>query len=135
FVALLCGACLAVSGVLLQSVMRNPLADAGIIGISAGSGFAAILVTAFLPALFFYTPLFAVIGGLTACFLVYLFSWKSGLQPLRLILVGVAINAMFTGFNHVLGSIGGSSSANQIANSTFNMKTWQDVEILLLYGG
>ena len=135
FVAMLCGAALAVSGVLLQSVMRNPLADAGVIGISAGAGFASLLVTAAVPALFFYMPVFAVMGGLLACFLVYLFSWKSGLQPLRLILVGVAINAVFTGFNHVLGSFGRSSSMNQIASSTFNMKTWQDVDMILLYGG
>jgi len=135
FVAMLCGAALAVSGVLLQSVMRNPLADAGVIGISAGAGFAGLLVTAVFPALFFYIPLFAVMGGLLACFLVYLFSWKSGLQPLRLILVGVAINAAFTGFNHVLGSFGGSSATSRITSSTFHMKTWQDVEMILLYGG
>jgi iron complex transport system permease protein len=135
FVAMLCGAALAVSGVLLQSVMRNPLADAGVIGISAGAGFAGLLVTAVFPALFFYIPLFAVMGGLLACFLVYLFSWKSGLQPLRLILVGVAINAAFTGFNHVLGSFGGSSATSWITSSTFHMKTWQDVEMILLYGG
>lgn len=135
FVAMLCGAALAVSGVLLQSVMRNPLADAGVIGISAGAGFAGLLVTAFFPILFFYIPMFAVLGGLLACLLVYLFSWKSGLQPLRLILVGVAINAAFTGFNHILVLISGSGSMSQLTTSTLNMKTWQDVEMIALYGG
>ncbi|WP_256758434.1 iron ABC transporter permease [Cohnella sp. WQ 127256] len=136
FVAMLSGAALAVSGVLLQSVMRNPLADAGVIGISAGAGFASLIVTAVFPALFFFNPLFSVIGGLFACFLVYLFSWKSGLQPLRLLLVGVAINAMFTGFNQVFSSFGSSSSsAGRTAISTFNMQTWQNVDILLIYVG
>jgi iron complex transport system permease protein len=136
FVAMLTGAALAVSGVLLQAVMRNPLADAGVIGISAGAGFASVIVTAAFPALFFFMPLFSVIGGVFACFLVYLFSWKSGLQPLRLLLVGVAINAMFTGFNQAFSSIGSSgSSAGQIAFSTFNMQKWQNVDILLIYAG
>jgi len=136
FVAMLCGAALAVSGVLLQSVMRNPLADAGIIGISAGAGFASVMMTAVFPALFYFMPLFSVMGGLLACFLVYLFSWKSGLQPLRLLLVGVAINAVFTGFNQVFGALGGSaSSIRQTASSSFNMQTWGNVDILLIYAG
>lgn len=132
-VAMLTGATLAVSGVLLQSVMRNPLADAGIIGISAGAGFVSVVIASTWPMLFFYMPLFSVLGGLFACFLVYLFSWKSGLQPLRLILIGVAINAVFTGFNQVLSYQ--ESSVNQAASSIFNMKTWDDVQIILLYGG
>lgn len=107
-VAIMSGAALAVSGVLLQSVMRNPLADAGVIGISAGAGFVSVLTVMIWPMLFFWMPLFSVIGGLIACFLVYTFSWRSGLQPLRLILVGVAINALFTGLNQLLSFRGGS---------------------------
>lgn len=134
FVAMLCGAALAVSGVLLQSVMRNPLADAGIIGISAGAGFASMMVTAIFPALFFFAPLFTVAGGLLACFLVYLFSWRSGLQPLRLLLVGVAINAVFTGLGQALGSFANpGSAASQLSFSTFNLQTWDNVYILLVY--
>ncbi len=49
----------AVAGVLFQAVLKNPLADPGIIGISSGASFMAVLVTAFLPALYFFTPLFA----------------------------------------------------------------------------
>lgn len=134
FVAMLCGGALAVSGVLLQSVMRNPLADAGIIGISAGAGFASTIVTAVFPTLFFFAPLFTVIGGVLACFLVYLFSWRSGLQPLRLLLVGVAINAVFTGLNQAFGSLANpGSAAGQVGLSTFHLQTWDNVYILLLY--
>lgn len=55
-VALFAGAALSVSGVLLQSVMRNPLADAGIIGISSGAAFVQLFIVAFFPTLFFMTP-------------------------------------------------------------------------------
>ena len=66
FISMLAGAAIAVSGVLFQAVLKNPLADPGIIGISSGAGFAAVLITAFAPTLFFLTPLFAFLGGVAA---------------------------------------------------------------------
>lgn len=80
FIALLGGAAMAVSGVLLQAVMKNPLADPGIIGISSGASLVAVLITAFFPALFFFTPMFAFIGGMIAFALVYSLSYKGGLH-------------------------------------------------------
>ena len=66
FIAILGGAATAVSGVLLQAVMKNPLADPGIIGISSGASLTAVLITAFVPALYYFTPLFAFLGGMLA---------------------------------------------------------------------
>ena len=54
FIAMIGGAATAVSGVLLQAVMKNPLADPGIIGISSGASLAAVLITAFVPSLYFF---------------------------------------------------------------------------------
>ena len=54
-ISILAGAAVAVSGVLFQAVLKNPLADPGIIGISSGASFAAVLVTAFAPSLYFFT--------------------------------------------------------------------------------
>ncbi|HIW33342.1 MAG TPA: iron ABC transporter permease [Candidatus Paenibacillus intestinavium] len=134
-VSIMTGAALAVSGVLLQAVMRNPLADAGVIGISSGAGFVSVLIATLSPTLIFWMPAFSVIGGLVACFLVYLFSWRSGLQPLRLILVGVAINAMFSGLSQLFNYRGSYAvgNVNQAVSSMFSMKTWNDVEMILLY--
>jgi len=135
-VALFAGAALSVSGVLLQSVMRNPLADAGIIGISSGAAFVQLFIISFFPALFFMTPLFAFIGGAFACFLVFALSWKSGLSPLKLILVGIAINAMFTGLAEAFISFGGSLnvSASSVIGSNLTMRTWKDVTTITMYG-
>ena len=58
-IAVFAGAALSVAGVLLQAVMRNPLADPGIIGVSAGASFMSILMIALFPTLFFFVPLFA----------------------------------------------------------------------------
>ena len=135
FIAMVGGAATAVSGVLLQAVIRNPLADPGIIGVNAGASLAAILVTAFVPTLFFFTPLFAFAGGLIAFALVYSLSWKGGLSPLRIILVGVAVGAMFTGISAALDSGTGSSmsSVTSIVDANITMKTWSDFWTLLGY--
>src|SRR5699024_2064902 len=134
-IALFAGAALAVSGVLLQAVMRNPLAEPGIIGVSSGAAFISILMVTLFPMLFFYTPLFAFIGGAFAFVLVYLFSWKSGLNPLRMILIGVAINAVFTGLTELFSASGqgGITSDISVTTSTLSMKTWADVEIMVIY--
>ena len=135
FIAMLGGAATAVSGVLLQAVMKNPLSDPGIIGFSSGASLAAVLITAFFPSLFFFTPLFAFLGGMIAFLLVYSLSYKGGLSPLRIILVGVAVNAMFTGLMSAFNSGTGSnySGVASIVNANITMKTWDDFHTLLIW--
>ncbi len=134
-IAMTGGAATAVSGVLLQAVMKNPLADPGIIGISSGASLMAVLITAFAPSLFFVTPLFAFLGGMAAFLLVYSLSWKDGLSPLRIILVGVAVNAALTGLMNAFNSGTGStfSGAANIVNGNITMKTWGDFTTLIVY--
>ena len=128
-ISMLAGAAIAVSGVLFQAVLKNPLADPGIIGISSGASFAAVLITAFAPTLF------AFLGGVIAFVLVYSLSWKGGLSPLRIILVGVAVDAMFTGLSSALNSMNGGnmSGVAAIVNGNITMKTWDDVKTLVPY--
>ena len=56
-IAIFGGAAMALSGLLLQAVMRNPLADPGVLGISSGAGVVASAILLFVPKLVFYTPL------------------------------------------------------------------------------
>ena len=134
-ISLLAGAAVAVSGVLFQAVLKNPLADPGIIGISSGAGFFAVLVTAFLPTMYFLTPIVACAGGLLAFIMVYTLSWKGGLSPLRIILVGVAVDALFTGLSNSFNSMSGGnlSGVASIVNGNITMKTWDDVGTLFPY--
>lgn len=90
----LVGGSLAAAGTILQGVMRNPLASPGIIGVSAGGGLGGILVMLVLPQ-FGYLLVPAAFGGaLVTAVLVYLLAWKRGVNPVRLILAGVAVSAM-----------------------------------------
>lgn len=92
-VAMLVGANLAVSGALLQGVMRNPLADPHLIGVSSGAGLFGIFLLVVVPQYdHFLTPA-AFIGATLAAFIIYLLSWKDGVSPLRIVLAGVAVSA------------------------------------------
>ncbi|WP_059104630.1 FecCD family ABC transporter permease [Shouchella shacheensis] len=101
-IALLIGAGLATSGAILQSLSRNELADPGILGINAGAGLAVVLFIYFFQGSYaslgnsvFLLPMFAFGGALTAAFLIYTIAWKKGVTPVRLILVGIGLNAGF----------------------------------------
>src|SRR5699024_6769735 len=133
-IALFAGASLSVAGVLLQAVMRNPLAEPGIIGVSSGASFFAGLFVTLVPSAYFYAPLVSLIGGGIAFLLVYTLSWKNGLDPLRMILIGIAINALFTSFNQVLHFMGGLTvGGSDAATSNLAMRQWTDVSTMSVY--
>ncbi|WP_019534373.1 iron chelate uptake ABC transporter family permease subunit [Paenibacillus ginsengihumi] len=90
----LVGMCLAIAGCLLQGVMRNPLADPGLIGVSSGAGLAAIVIMIIFPQLMPLVPLAAFAGAIGAVFVTYSLAWKGGASAMRLVLSGVAINAL-----------------------------------------
>jgi iron complex transport system permease protein len=91
----LVGSSLALSGAVLQGVLRNPLADPGIIGVSAGAGLVAVAVMIIEPQWVGFIPWGAFLGALTTALLVMGFTWGAGgSSPLRLVLAGVALNAL-----------------------------------------
>lgn len=92
-VAALVGINLAVSGAILQGVMRNPLADPQIIGISSGAGLSAIIILILFPQHVQFVPIVAFIGAMVAAISIYVIAWKDGIKPNRVILAGVAVSA------------------------------------------
>lgn len=92
-VGALVGANLAVSGAILQSVMKNPLADPGIVGVSSGAGIAGVIMLIFLPEESLLLTPVAFIGAMLSAVAVYALAWKKGIRPNRIILAGVAVNA------------------------------------------
>lgn len=133
--AVLIGANLAVSGVLLQSVMKNPLADPGITGVSSGASVAAIIILLLMPQLLGALPLFAFVGGAIACALVFIMAWKNGLRPERIVLAGVAINTILGGFISLLSTLFSDRIQSAILwlNGSLATKTWSHVDMLFLY--
>lgn len=93
-IAILVGSCLAASGALLQGVMKNPLADPGIIGVSSGAGLAAIITMVLFPQLSYLLPVAAFVGALITSLIIYLLAWDKGTATVKIILAGVAANAL-----------------------------------------
>ncbi|MCR8657353.1 FecCD family ABC transporter permease [Paenibacillus endoradicis] len=102
-VTLLAGMALALSGSILQSVTRNDLADPGIIGIHSGAGIGVALFYLYVPtqilSLTFLLPLAAFGGAVITAIIIYIFSYERGvgLQPIRLILIGVGFSMALSG--------------------------------------
>ncbi|MDO0930918.1 iron chelate uptake ABC transporter family permease subunit [Streptomyces sp. DG2A-72] len=91
------GAALGLAGALMQALTRNPLADPGILGVTAGASFAIVLAVGVLGLGSFYGYVwFAFAGALVASVLVFLLGrlGRSGLTPVKLALAGVAVTAL-----------------------------------------
>ncbi|HED5643785.1 TPA: iron ABC transporter permease [Enterobacter cloacae] len=93
--AMVTGAALGVAGVLLQSVIRNPLGEPHILGLNAGAALAVVLTSALGFILPFGRPLIAAVGAAALFMLVLTFSssGRTGLTPMKITLCGVAMSA------------------------------------------
>ncbi|MEL4869827.1 iron ABC transporter permease [Pantoea agglomerans] len=93
--AMVTGAALGVAGVLLQSVIRNPLGEPHILGLNAGAALAVVLTSALGMTLPFGRPLVAAAGAAALFLLVLMFSssGRTGLTPMKVTLCGVAMSA------------------------------------------
>lgn len=92
--ATLSGAALALAGAATQAVCRNPLAEPGLLGVTAGAGVGAVAVlTVVGSTALWLVNASALTGALIASALVYLISWRGGLDSIRLVLVGVGVAA------------------------------------------
>jgi ferric hydroxamate transport system permease protein len=92
--ALVAGAALALAGATVQAVCRNPLAEPGILGITAGAGLGAVILLTVAP----FAGVWAMtgvagVGALVAFALVYGLAWRGGLDSERLVLVGIGVSA------------------------------------------
>lgn len=107
-ITLLAGVALALSGAILQVVMRNDLADPGVIGINAGAGVGVALFFLFVPiqaeSFAYIIPLVAFLGALLTAIIIYALSYnkQTGLQPIRLVLIGIGFATAFSGLMVVL---------------------------------
>lgn len=107
-ITLLSGMALALAGSILQSVTRNELADPGIIGINSGAGVAVAVFFLYFPievgSFVYVLPLVAFIGALVTAALIYIFSYSRsrGLDPVRLVLVGVGFSMALSGIMIVI---------------------------------
>ena len=94
--ALLAGAALSVAGAIIQTVLNNPLASPGIIGVNSSAGLAVACVCAIAPSAQRFTPFVAFAGAFLGVMLVMLLSKKTGASRMTVILAGVAVSNLFS---------------------------------------
>jgi len=131
----LVGVNLATAGAILQGVMKNPLADPSIIGISSGAGLFAIFILVVLPQYQSLVPIAAFVGAMLASIIIYILAWKGGIQPTRVILAGVAVSSLFSA--GISGTLVFYSSRVQGAltfmNGSLSARSWPEVMTILPY--
>lgn len=140
--AILVGASLSCSGIILQSMLRNNLAEPGLLGISAGAGLGAILIF-ILPVsvpLMFITPV-SFLFAVTTTGLIFYFArgfgnkYFNSISTNKIILTGIAISALISSVNGFLLLISGSS-VNQILywlNGGFSGRGWNEFSVGIIF--
>lgn len=118
--ALVIGGSLALAGCVMQGLFRNPLADPGLLGISSGAALAValwVIIPLSLPALvMLYAPMLAAfLGALAATVVIFLLSQQRESSLSRLLLVGIAINALCGAAVGVLSWISNDAQLRQLS--------------------
>ncbi|XZF75704.1 FecCD family ABC transporter permease [Bacillus sp. AL-1R] len=107
-ITLMAGMALALSGAILQGVTRNEMAEPGILGFNAGAGVAITVFFLYFPieagSFVYLIPIVGFCGAVATAMIIYIFSYKknSGLQPIRLVLVGIGFSMALSGIMIVL---------------------------------
>lgn len=130
--ALVFGAALGVSGAVFQSMLRNPLADPGIIGFSQGSYTGALIVILVINGTYWQLVGGALLGGMATAVAVYLLAYRRGVQGFRLIVVGIGVSAMLESLNIWLilkADLKQAMSAAAWGAGSLNGVTWNQVLI------
>lgn len=139
--ALFVGMALAVSGAILQGITKNPLASPDLIGVTAGASFAVVLfLTMFsdennaLTVSIQWLPLFAFLGATLTALIVFALSWKNGIAPFRLLLIGIAVAAFMQAGTTIwilMGPIYQASQATIWTTGSIYGANWSQVSVLM----
>lgn len=134
-VAALVGVSLSLSGVILQGIMRNPLAGPNIIGVSSGGGFFALIILIIFPKYYYLVPIGAFIGALSATMFIYTLAWREGVIPTRLVLAGVAVSSLFSAGTNSLMTFFPERVSGVLSFMVGGLSaiTWRDVRMIFPY--
>ncbi|TKT78155.1 iron ABC transporter permease [Aquamicrobium sp. LC103] len=137
--ALLVGAALGVAGAITQAVMRNPLAEPGLLGINSGAALAAmIIIVGMNPAPDHLVPAASFAGAAAMTLAVYLLAWRNGTSSLRLILIGIGLSSLGGSATAFLSAFGDVRDVQRamvwLAGSIYDA-SWAKVQTLLMWAG
>ncbi len=134
-VAFVVGAAFGIAGAAFQSLARNPLASPDIVGISTGASLGAVLVIVTVGTGAVLVPVAAFCGAIAASALIVMLSLRTHLAPLRLILVGIGIQAVLSSIIGVLLTRQNQDvleQANRWLIGSINARGWVHAGVMLL---
>lgn len=131
----LVGICLSLSGCILQGVMRNHLASPSTIGVTSGASFVGYLTLVAFPQFYYLLPVGSIIGSFATTMLIYLLAYEKGVSPVKMILSGMAVSAMFGAFNDVIRTFFSERLADATGHlvGSLNGTVWSDLALILPY--
>lgn len=124
------GAAFGMSGVIFQSLAQNPLASPDIIGFNSGAALGAVILIIAFGASGMAVTLAAIGGGLATAALVFILSWRGGISPYRLVLVGIGVGfTAYAGVDFLMtrSDIFAATEATQWLTGSLNARVWRDV--------
>ena len=131
----LVGICLSLSGCILQGVMRNHLASPSTIGVTSGASFVGYLTLVAFPQFYYLLPVGSIVGSFATTMLIYLLAYEKGVSPVKMILSGMAVSAMFGAFNDVIRTFFSERLADATGHlvGSLNGTVWSDLALILPY--
>ncbi|MET7463868.1 iron chelate uptake ABC transporter family permease subunit [Nonomuraea sp. NPDC005501] len=135
----LVGAALALSGAIIQSISRNPLASPEILGVTTGASVTVVAGVVMSGSAYggasglfsaLGIPALALLGGLAGAAVVYALAWRRGLDGYRLVLVGIGVAAVFTNVKFWLltvGDVNDTTRAMVWISGSLNGRGWEHV--------
>lgn len=129
------GICLSLSGCILQGVMRNTLASPSTIGVTGGASFVGYLFLVAFPHLSYLLPIGSILGAFLTTMMIYALAYQKGVSPVKMILSGMAVSALFGAFNDIIKTI----FAERLGNASgflvggLNGTTWATFKTILPY--
>ena len=128
------GASLSIAGAVMQTLVRNPMADPFILGVSSGAALGAISVfTTDIPFGLLLLPICAFIGGIIAFSITLILSRLAGATPIAVILSGIAVSTAFSSIVTLLLFLNPERSHMGILwlFGSLSLSSWQEVRMIL----
>ena len=136
--AIMVGLGLGIAGVIMQGLVRNPLASPDVLGVTDGASFVAVaIITLFAGSIsMFMMPAFVFAGGVITVMAIYFIAWNDGVAPRRMILIGIGMASLLTAARTVMmtqSSIDKTAAAQVWLSGSLNTANWQQVQILSIW--
>ena len=129
------GICLSLAGCILQGVMRNHMASPSTIGVTSGASFVGYMVLLVFPQYYHLLPVGAIVGSFATTMVIYGLAYDRGVSPVKMILSGMAVSAVFGAFNDMIKIFFSErlADATGFMVGSLNGVSWGDFRLVLPY--